>query len=342
MLNRYKNSDDALIIAEVGQNHQGDIEIARKYIKEFASAGADVIKFQTRDNYSLFSSCAYNKPYNSENAFAEIYGLHREKLELPIESLELLKRDCHQNGVLFMSSSFDEPSLERLVEVGVDILKVASFDIGNLPFLKKIAEQNIPTVLSIGGGKIDQIRSSIELVRESCDEVAVLHCVSEYPCYYNKLGLNNLDTLRREFPQCVIGLSDHFNGIVSGPVAYMKGARIFEKHVTFDRSWRGTDHSFALTLHGFKNFVRDIRRVPGMMVPKNENELGKEFVFQKLGKSLVARYDLRAGDTLNIDNMSSKICNQQHIPVRESNLVMGKKIIKDVRAGEFIARGNID
>jgi len=341
MFKSYRKSTSAFIIAEVGQNHQGDLEIARKYIREFSEAGADAIKFQTRDNRQLFSECAYKKPYNSENAFADVYGLHREKLELSLDSLPVLKKDCHDHGVKFMSTHFDEPSLERLVDVGVDVLKIASFDIGNLPFIKKIAQANIPTVLSIGGGRIDQIRSSIELLASYCDEVAVLHCVSEYPCSHDKLGLNNIELLIKEFPECTVGLSDHFNGIVSGPIAYMKGARVFEKHVTFDRSWRGTDHSFALNHHGFRNFVRDIRRVPEMMPPKNDADLGSEFVFQKLGKSLVAAVDLDAGSVLTIDNLSGKIFNEQSIPVRESNTVIGCQLINAVGRGDLILRDNL-
>jgi len=341
MFNRYKKSNESFIIAEVGQNHQGDLEISRKYIRAFAEAGADAIKFQTRNNKYLFSEDAYNRPYNSENAFAETYGAHREKLELSIDVLTILKNDCHDYGVRFMSTPFDEPSLEKLLEVGVDIIKIASFDLGNLPFIKKVATANLPTVMSIGGGRIDQIRASIELLSSYCHEVAVLHCVSEYPCSHDKLGLDNIERLIEEFPSCTIGLSDHFNGIVSGPVAYMKGARVFEKHVTFDRSWRGTDHSFALNQHGFKNFVRDIRRVPEMMKSKKTDELGKEYVFQKLGKSLVAAENLDAGAELTLDNMSGKIFTKQYIPVRESNIIIGKKIIKPVGRGEIIDRNNL-
>ena len=133
--------DDAYIIAEVGQNHQGDFETAKKYIKEFSRLGADAIKFQTRDNKFLFSECAYNKKYDSENAFSDIYGLHREKLELKKEWLIELKEYCHECGVMFMATPFDEPSLELLCEIGVDIIKVASFDVGNLPFINKIANR---------------------------------------------------------------------------------------------------------------------------------------------------------------------------------------------------------
>lgn len=327
---------DSFIIAEVGQNHQGDLDIAKEYIKSFAEVGADAIKFQTRNNKYLFSESAYNKPYNSENAFSEVYGKHRDKLELKVEWLPILKEECKKYGVKFMSTPFDEPSLDLLCDVGVDILKIASFDLGNLPFIKRIAEKHIPVVISVGGGKIDQIKSSVDLLLKEIDEVAVLHCVSEYPCEIERIGLDNIGVLQNEFPTCSVGLSDHFNGIVTGPVGYMKGARVFEKHVTLNRSWKGTDHNFALVHHGFRNFVRDIKRVPKMFRPKPEEELGKEYVFQKLGKSLIAYSDIKEGQVIGIDDLTGKIFGTQYIPVRESNKVIGKTVKRMIKKGDVI------
>lgn len=331
-----------LIIAEVGQNHQGELATAREYVKIFAAAGADVIKFQTRNNRYLFSQDAYDASYDSENAFANVYGLHREKLELKPEWLPILKEDCVRYGAKFMSTPFDEPSLELLCDIGVDILKVASFDLGNLPLIHRIAKKRRPVVISVGGGKIDQIRASVRLLLEHVSEVAVLHCVSEYPCEYNRLGLDNIEMLMQEFPECAIGVSDHFNGTLSGPIAYLKGARVFEKHVTLNRAWRGTDHSFALEPEGFRKFARDIRRVPQMMTPKQESELGNESVFRKLGKSLVAYVDIKAGETLSLETLSGKIFREQHIPVRESNRVIGHKALRDIRQGEPIVYADLD
>jgi N-acetylneuraminate synthase/sialic acid synthase len=336
MFRREDIGEEAFVIAEVGQNHQGSLDIAREYIRIFAFEGADAIKFQTRNNRYLFSNDAYEAPYASENAFDETYGAHREKLELKPEWLPILKEDCVKHGVKFMSTPFDEPSLELLKEIDVDILKVASFDLGNLPLIHRIASLGKPVVMSVGGGKIDQIRSSVEVLLNNHDEVAILHCVSEYPCEYNRLGLDSIEVLIREFPQCTIGSSDHFNGTLSGPVAYLKGARVFEKHVTLNRAWKGTDHSFALEPEGFRKFVRDIKRVRHMMPPKPTDDLGNERVFKKLGKSLTAYVDIRAGEKFSLDNVSGRIFNVQHIPVRESNQVIGRVAKRDIRKGEAI------
>jgi sialic acid synthase len=329
-------SDHPFIIAEVGQNHNGDLDLAREYIRIFAFEGADAIKFQTRNNKYLFSQDAYDAPYNSENAFADNYGAHREKLELKPEWLPILKEDCIKHGVKFMSTPFDEPSLDLLNKVDVDLLKIASFDLGNLPLIHRIAALGKPVVISIGGGKIDQIRSSVEVLLSNIDEVTILHCVSEYPCEYNRLGLDNIEILIKEFPKCTIGSSDHFNGILSGPVAYMKGARVFEKHVTLNRAWKGTDHSFALEAEGFRKFVRDIKRVKHMLPPKPVDDLGKEKVFKKLGKSLVAYVDIKADDKITLDHLSGRIFNTIHTPVRESNQVIGSVAKRDIAKGEPI------
>lgn len=335
------NYSKPFIIAEVGQNHQGNLDLAREYIKVFATEGADAVKFQTRNNKNLFSEEAYLAKYESENAFAETYGEHRETLELKPAWLKILKEDCKNYGVKFMSTPFDEPSLGLLKEIDVDILKIASFDLGNLPFINRISKLGKPVVLSIGGGKIDQIRSSVEIIKKNGVELAILHCVSEYPCEFNRLGLDNIELLRAEFPDNIIGSSDHFNGTLSGPIAFMKGARVFEKHVTLNRSWKGTDHSFALEREGFRKFVRDIKRVSEMMTPKPVNELGTEKVFVKLGKSLIAMEDLNVGDTFTLENLSGKIFSKQYTPVRDSNLFIGKKVSRKINKGEQILISDI-
>lgn len=342
MFREKKLRDNPFVIAEVGQNHQGDLDIAREYIRIFAFEGADAIKFQTRNNRFLFSQDAYEAPYASENAFAETYGAHREKLELKPEWLPILKEDCIKHGVKFMSTPFDEPSLELLQQIDVDILKIASFDLGNLPLIHRIASLGKPVVMSVGGGKIDQIRSSVDVLLNHHDEVAILHCVSEYPCEYNRLGLDNIEVLIKEFPECTIGSSDHFNGTLSGPVAYLKGARVFEKHVTLNRAWKGTDHSFALEPEGFRKFVRDIKRVRHMMPPKPADDLGNERVFKKLGKSLIAYVDIQAGQKITLENLSGRIFNTQYIPVRESNQVIGSIAKRNIAKDEPIHYSDLE
>jgi sialic acid synthase len=342
MFKEWTKNDQAVVIAEVGQNHQGDLEKAREYIRIMAFEGADVVKFQTRHNRYLFSDEAYHAPYNSENAFADTYGEHRERLELRPEWLSVLRDDCVKHGVKFMSTPFDEPSLRLLESLDVDLIKIASFDLGNLPFIDQVARLKKPTVLSIGGGRTEEIRASVEAVQSHHNDLAILHCVSEYPCEFDRLGLDNIEALKITFPGLVVGLSDHFNGTLSGPIAYMKGARVFEKHVTLNRAWKGTDHSFALEPEGFRKFVRDVRRVSKMLPAKSDVELGQEPVFRKLGKSLVAKRDIGEGETIGLADLTGRIFGKTHIPVRESHLVIGRKSGRRVREGEPIGWDDLE
>ncbi|MDB9760445.1 N-acetylneuraminate synthase family protein [Pelagibacteraceae bacterium] len=341
MLRKKELKTIPLIIAEVGQNHQGNLNLAKKYIKVFSALGANAIKFQTRNNKSLFSSGAYNKEYNNDNAFAKKYGHHREKLELSFKDLKILKNLCKKLKVKFMSTPFDEESVDLLKKIKVDLYKISSFDLGNLPLIKKVALSKIPVVISTGGGNLRQIKESVKILKKYKSDHAVLHCVSEYPCEYKRLGLEKIKKLSKMFPSSSIGLSDHFNGILSGPVAYLLGARVFEKHVTFNRAWKGTDHKFSMEPEGFRKFTRDIIRVSQMMKEKNKESIGKEAVFQKLGKSVVAKNNLKGGQKLKIDDISGKIFENQYTPIRDCYLLIGKRIKKNIKKNDLILKSDV-
>lgn len=329
------------IIAEVGQNHQGSLENALKYVEVFSQLGASAVKFQIRDNKKLFSKDAYEANYNSENAFAKTYGKHREKLELTFKDLQIIKKECQKKNVKFMVTPFDENSLEKICKIGVDIIKIASFDIGNLPFIDLISKKKKTTVISIGGGNEKQIEESIKILKKRVKNVIILHCNSEYPTNYDRLGLQNIVKLKKKFSNCIIGSSDHFNGILSGPIAYMLGARVFEKHVTLNRAWKGTDHSFALEPEGFRKFVRDLKRTPKMLPLKDKNLIGKEPVFIKLGKSLTTNKLIRKNKKIKIEDLTGVIYKENYLAVRESNSVIGKKAGKDLIPGEPILKKNL-
>ena len=329
-----KKSLKPIIIAEVGQNHQGNIDIAKKYVEEFSKLGADIIKFQCRSNKDLFSADALNRNYDSENSFGKTYGEHRAKLELSLENLKTLKKLCQKKKIQFMVTPFDEKSLEYICKIGVNIIKIASFDLGNLPFIEKIAKKKKIVVMSTGGGRFEDIKSSVKVLEKYNNKIILLHCVSKYPCPHNELMLNKISTLIKSFPKCIIGSSDHFNGILSGPLAYMLGARVFEKHVTFDRSWKGSDHSFALEPNGFRQFCRDLRRTPEMLKSKPDNQLGEEPVFQKLGKSIIVNKNLKKGTRIKISDLSGKIFHKNVVLVRYSRKFIGKYLKKDVKKNE--------
>ena len=329
-------SGKAFIIAEIGQNHQGSLETALEYVEKFSSLGADAVKFQVRNNKYLFDKKSYSKEYNSENSFGRTYGEHREFLEFSKSSLLKIREKCINLKVNFMATPFDEPSLDTILDLDVDIIKVASFDLGNIPLLKKMAASGKPIVMSCGGGQMEHITASINAILEKNKNLSLLHCVSEYPCPPEKLGLEKIQALIDEYPQVVVGLSDHFNGILSGPLAYMLGARVFEKHVTLNRAWKGTDHSFALEPRGFEAFVRDIARVPVMLKEKNKIDIGNEMVFNKLGKSIIASQRIPKDTLLTENHVRGQILHQAGLPVREMKNILGRRVNRELLQGEKI------
>tara|TARA_Y100001935_G_C17268960_1_gene490794 strand:- start:399 stop:1433 length:1035 start_codon:yes stop_codon:yes gene_type:complete len=331
----------ATFIAEVGQNHQGSLNIAKKYIRVFSKLGADIIKFQTRNNKYLFSSEAYLKTYDSENAFAKTYGKHREKLEFNFNDFKILKKECEKNKVKFMTTPFEEESLKLLKKLKVDLIKISSFDIGNLSFIEKIAKTKKTIVISVGGGNNRHIDESIKLILKYHKKIILMHCVSEYPCPIEKLNLKNISKLKKKYPQIVIGNSDHFNGILSGPLAYFLGARVFEKHVTFDRSWKGTDHKFSLEPEGFRKFVRDVKRSKTILNSKENNSKGNEPVFLKLGKSLISNRKISIGEKIKLSDLSGKIFNKNYIPVRETYKIVGKHVKTELKKNQPIQYNNL-
>lgn len=338
MVNIKKNQIKPIFIAEVGQNHQGSLKKALEYVRVFSKLGAHIIKFQNRNNKYLFSTEAYKKEYFSVNSFAKTYGKHREKLELSYKDLKKIRFECKKNGVDFMCTPFDEPSVELLKKLKLNFVKISSFEIGNLPFINLIGKKFKTVFISTGGANIDQIKQSIKILRKNNVKIILMHCVSEYPCPDKNLGLLNLKKLKKLFPYCIIGNSDHFAGILSGPVAYLLGARVFEKHVTFDRTLKGSDHNFSLEPDGFKKFVRDTERVRLMLKPKKNSLLGKEKVFQRLGKSIIANRNLKKGDKVSLNNISGKIFHKTYIPVRDTYKVLGKKLKIDISKNEPITK----
>ena len=325
------------VIAEVGQNHQGNVETAVEYVKTFAALGADAVKFQMRDNRYLFDDSMYKSVYNSANAFAETYGAHREYLELTHDEMKRVKEACDLCQVDFICTPFDEPSLEKLIDMQPAALKVASFDVGNVPFLKLISKTGMPVVMSTGGGNLDQIIESVKALALPKEKLAILHCVSKYPCPHDELLLGRIETLLEKFPGYTIGSSDHFNGILSGPVAYMLGARVFEKHVTFNRAEQGTDHRFSLEPEGFRKFTRDLKRIPEMLQTDLPADLGQEPVFKRLGKSIIAKTEIKQGQVIAEGDISGRIFSEPGIPIREFQKVVGTTASKDFAPGEKIS-----
>ena len=318
----------AYVIAEIGHNHQGDLEKAKALIHAAKESGVDAVKFQKRDNKRLFTRAFYDSPYENENSFGATYGEHREALELGKSDWFELSRYSREEGVAFVAAAFDEPSADFLAELGVDAFKFASGDLLNVPFLRYVAALGKPLLLSTGGGTIEDIDRAVNAIAALNRQLCVLHCTASYPAEVEDLNLSVIVTLKERFPELVIGLSDHHNGIAMAPVAYMLGARVFEKHFTLNHAWKGTDHAYALMPDGMRRFVRDLHRVPAALGDGMKRRLpSEEGPLRKMGKKLVAARDLPAGHVLAAEDVIAKSPADGGLSPYQLDELVGKRLL---------------
>jgi len=238
------------VIAEIGMNHNGDVGLGMEMIRAAAEAGADAVKFQTFKTEDFLS--------RSFADFAE-----RKKYELSPTDHEKLFSCAHECGVEFLSTPFDDGSVDLLCNLGVGALKVASADLSNLPLLRKIGGTGKPVIFSTGYAEPSEIlRAHETLVHSGCNKVAILHCVASYPTQDDDVNLANIPALKNLVSDAVIGFSDHsLDYELLPPVAVALGARIVEKHFTIDRKLPGYDHRMSLTPEMLSVMVKNIRRV---------------------------------------------------------------------------------
>ena len=259
---RIADNEPPLVVAEIGHNHQGSVETCKLLFRAAADCGASAVKLQKRDNRALYAPRFYASPYQSENAYADTYGEHREALEFGWDEYVELKAYAEALGLIFFATAFDIPSADFLARLDVPAFKIASGDLDNLPLLRHVARLGKPIIMSTGGGTMESVTlAAMCIASEGAGQrLAILQCTAAYPCEPGEMSLRVIETYRREFPDTVIGLSDHQSGIALGPVAFALGARIFEKHFTLQRSWKGSDHAFSLEPVGLRKYVRDLRR----------------------------------------------------------------------------------
>jgi N-acetylneuraminate synthase/sialic acid synthase len=326
---RISGDGPAYVVAEIGHNHQGDVEKAKALIHAAKECGVDAVKFQKRDNQRLFTRAFYDSSYDNENSFGATYGEHREALELGKSDWFELSRYSREEGVAFVAAAFDEPSADFLAELGVDAFKFASGDLLNVPFLRYVAAFGKPILLSTGGGTIEDIDRAVEAIASVNRQLCVLHCTASYPAEVEDLNLSVIVTLKERYPEFVIGLSDHHNGIAMAPVAFMLGARVFEKHFTLNHAWKGTDHAYSLMPDGMRRFVRDLHRVPAALGDGMKRRLpSEEGPLRKMGKKLVAARDLPAGHVLAAGDVIAKSPADGGLPPYKLDELVGRRLLR--------------
>jgi sialic acid synthase len=258
---RISDSDPCYVIAEIGGNHGGSVLTACDMIRIAAACGADAVKFQCRDNDTLYSDLLLNQAYENENSYGKTYGEHRKALELSDDALATCCFTAEQSKVTCFATAFDERSVERILMLGMPAIKIASGGLTDLALLRTVAEARVPVVLSTGGGTFREIDTAVNTITAVHSQLAVLHCTACYPVRdFAELNLACIQTLRERFPELVIGWSGHDSGIAMSLMAYTLGARIIEKHFTTNRANKGTDHAFSLEPSGLSKLCRDLQR----------------------------------------------------------------------------------
>lgn len=341
------------IIGEIGQNHNGSVELAKLLIdvvsrpihdklfgKELKSM--DAVKLTKRDLTQELSQSQMKRLYNTPHSFGETYGQHREFLELNDEQHFECYKYAKEKGLDFVETLCAIGCLSVLKLFTPDKLKVASRDLTNLPLLEALAETNIPIILSTGMAGQKELDDALNVITKFHKEVSILHCVSEYPTQYENVNLNTIRFLQKTYPDYTIGYSDHTIGIATPLSAVAMGAEIIEKHITIDRQMKGTDQAGSLSIDGIYRLVRDIRNL--------ELSLGKEEMFiedsvkiarEKLERSVATISDLPAGYLIS-ENDLCMLSPGDGIKWADRENIIGKKLKKEVLKNEIIYSSNLE
>jgi sialic acid synthase len=336
------DDSDCYVIAEIGHNHQGNMEKARELFRAARDAGVDAVKLQKRDNRRLYTKAMYDKPYEHENSFGATYGAHREALEFGKKEYVELMAYAKELGVTMFSTPFDIPSADFLAELDVPVYKVASGDLKSLPLLEHIARFKRPMLISTGAASLEDIQRTMDALLPINDQVAILQCTASYPTPAEEVNLRVISTLREAFPKQVIGFSDHYNGIAMAFGAYILGARIIEKHFTINRAWKGTDHALSLEPTGMKKLVRDLRRGRVALGTGIKAPFPSEAsALVKMGKKLVAARDLPRGHRLAAADIAMKSPGDG-LPPYHLQQLLGKALKRDLKEDDALSLDSLE
>jgi N-acetylneuraminate synthase/sialic acid synthase len=334
---------DCYVIAEIGHNHQGDVEKAKQLIHAAKECGVNAVKLQKRSNRTLYTRAYYDQPYDNEFSFGATYGEHREALELSSEEYRELQAYAREQEIAFFATAWDFESADLLAALDVPAFKIASGDLLNTPLQRHVASLGKPIFLSTGGGTIDDVERAVDTILPINDQLCVLQCTAAYPAATEDLNLRVITTLRDRFPGLVIGLSDHQSGISMALVAYMLGARVIEKHFTLDHALKGTDHAFSLMPDGLRRLVRDLRRAEPALGDGVKRPLPVETKpLEKMGKKLVAARDLELGHVLRADDVAIKSPADGGLPPYELDRLVGRRLRRPIAFEDFVTFDDVE
>ncbi len=296
------------IIAEIGSNHNRDLETAKRLIDVAKNCSCDAVKFQSYTSDGLYSvytpriSEMEGRSKSGETPYELI-----KRIQMPVEWHEILKEYCSSIGITFCSTPFDESMVEVLESVNVPFYKISSYDITHYPMLSKIAKTGKPVIMSTGSSDLDDIKSAVRVLEDNdCNDYALLHCISQYPAKYEDINLRCINTLKTIF-NCPVGFSDHSTDFVSSALAVSLGASIIEKHITLDKKSFGPDHPFSLEPDDLKQFVRTIRDAEVIMGSPVKKVLKSEEENHLIARrSLIAAVDIKKDEVITEDKVVIK------------------------------------
>jgi N-acetylneuraminate synthase/sialic acid synthase len=334
---RIADDTRCFVIAEIGHNHQGSVEQAQRLFVAARDCGVHAVKLQKRDNRTLFTSAQYDAPYDNENSFGATYGEHREALELDRGAYAELQACAKELGLVFFATAFDVPSADLLAGLEMPAYKIASGDLRNTPLLRHVASIGKPMIVSTGGATIEDVDRAVETVLPINSQLCLLQCTASYPASVEQLNLQVIATLRARYPELVVGLSDHQDGIAMSLVAYMLGARVIEKHFTLSHTLKGTDHAFSLMPEGMRKLVRDLERVPDALGDGVKRPLpAEEQPLRKMGKQLVAARTLPAGHVLAVDDLRIVSPADGGLPPYELDGLIGRSLRRQLATEQAV------
>jgi sialic acid synthase SpsE len=332
------------IIAEAGLNHNGKIEKALEMIKLAKNSGADAIKFQTFKATEIVSDKSLNFTYKSQGKMITESQLELfKRCELDRDNFFEIKKACDKENILFLSTPQNRSDLDLLLEIGIPAIKVGSDDFTNIPLLKNYSNTGLPLIVSCGMSNLNEIRQTLSAIGALENyPVVLMLTTSEYPTLPTNVNLLKLETLSRNFPDIILGYSDHTQGILASSLAVAFGAKVFEKHFTLDKNLPGPDQWFSEDPTSLKKWVSSIRTAYDMLgyselkPTKNEEEMK---ILAR--RSVVTLCDIEKGETFNEKNIGFRRPGNGLPPTmieKIYNKKSSKKILKDslVKLGDFI------
>ncbi|QCC46946.1 N-acetylneuraminate synthase family protein [Halobellus limi] len=295
-------NEPTYIIAEAGSNHNGDLEIAKELIDVAADAGADAVKFQTFRAEDMYVEESGEVEYLDDDR--SIYEII-ESMEMPFEWIPKLHEYCHERGVQFLSTPFDERSAEKLEEF-VPAWKVASYTSSHIPFLEHLAKTDKPIIMSTGAHELEEVAESVGVLREhDVSDLVLLQCVAAYPTPLSDINVRVVKTLQEEF-DVLSGLSDHtLDPVIAPSAAVALGATVVEKHFTLDKSMEGPDHQFALEPNELDQMVSAIRGTETAIGGSEKSVLNVEKeLYEKARRAIHAVNNIEKGDRFTSENIN--------------------------------------